>query len=324
MRVARIAFFVRWQPRESSKNCLLCYFKKLLTLENHHKRLKKPEWLKIKLTEGENFASTSQTVRAHNLHTICSSGRCPNIGECWGKGTATFMVLGDICTRSCKFCATHSGRPLPVDPEEPARLAQSVRLMGVKYCVITSVDRDDLPDGGAEHWAKVVRAVKDANPETSVEVLIPDFDGRKDLIDIVLNAKPDIVGHNLETVKRLTPEVRSRARYDVSLSTLRCIADSGAVAKSSLMLGLGETEEEILQSMDDLLSVGCRILTLGQYLQPTHKHFLVQEYIHPDKFAQYKDIALKKGFNYVESGPLVRSSYMAERAFHGISKQANP
>ncbi|WP_262709455.1 lipoyl synthase [Acetobacteroides hydrogenigenes] len=292
-------------------------------LEKRQQRLKKPEWLKIKLTEGENYASTSETVKAHNLHTICSSGRCPNIGECWGKGTATFMVLGEICTRSCKFCATHSGRPLPVDREEPSRVAQSVRLMGVKYCVITSVDRDDLPDGGAEHWAAVISEVKRVNPSTAVEILIPDFDGRGDLIDTVLAANPDVVGHNLETIKRLTPSVRSRAQYDVSLKTLKHIADRGAVAKSSLMLGLGETEDEILEAMDDMLAAGCRLLTLGQYLQPTHKHLPVQAYIHPDKFTELKEIALRKGFKYVESGPLVRSSYMAERAYEGMINPLN-
>lgn len=229
------------------------------------------------------------------------------------------MVLGEICTRSCKFCATLSGRPLPVDTDEPFRVAQSVRLMGVKYCVITSVDRDDLPDGGAAHWASVVQEVLRVNPTTQVEVLIPDFDAKPDLIDLVLAAKPHVVGHNIETVERLTPLVRSRARYDVSLKTLHHISQSGAIAKSSLMLGLGEERQEVLQSMDDLLEAGCRILTLGQYLQPTHKHLLVQEYIHPDQFAEYKQLALEKGFKYVESGPLVRSSYMAERAFLGLN-----
>lgn len=232
------------------------------------------------------------------------------------------MVLGEICTRSCKFCATHSGRPLPVDREEPSRVAQSVRLMGVKYCVITSVDRDDLEDGGAAHWASVISEVKRVNPNTAIEVLIPDFDGRNELIDIVLKANPEVVGHNLETVSRLTPSVRSRAQYDVSLKTLKHIAESGAVAKSSLMLGLGETQEEILEAMDDLLAVGCRLLTLGQYLQPTHKHLPVQAYIHPDKFAELKEIALQKGFKYVESGPLVRSSYMAERAYIGVANSS--
>lgn len=203
-------------------------------------------------------------------------------------------------------------------------MAQSVHLMGVKYCVITSVDRDDLEDGGAAHWAEVISEVKRVNPSTAVEVLIPDFDGRGELIDVVLAAKPDVVGHNLETVRRLTPSVRSRAQYDVSLKTLKHIADRGAVAKSSLMLGLGETDEEIFEAMDDMLSVGCRLLTLGQYLQPTHRHLLVQAYIHPDKFAELKEIALQKGFEYVESGPLVRSSYMAERAFMGIADTSTP
>lgn len=292
-------------------------------MENHQQRLKKPEWLKIKITEGENFASTSETVKNHNLHTICSSGRCPNIGECWGKGTATFMILGDICTRSCKFCATNSGRPLPIDIEEAVRVAQSVKLMGVKYCVITSVDRDDLPDGGAHHWADVIQTVKSVNPATLVEVLIPDFDGNKELVKVVLAAHPDVVGHNIETVARLTPSVRSRAKYDVSLKVLEHISDGGGIAKSGIMLGLGESEAEVLETMDDLLRSGCKLLTLGQYLQPTHKHMPVTAYIHPDKFAEYKEIALQKGFKYVESGPLVRSSYMAERAFNGISQLLN-
>lgn len=228
------------------------------------------------------------------------------------------MVLGDICTRSCKFCATRSGRPLPVDENEAERVARSVKLMGVKYCVITSVDRDDLSDGGAAHWSEVIRKVKKENPTTSVEVLIPDFDGKVELLDIVIDANPDIIGHNMETVERLTSQVRSRASYDVSLSVLKHIATRGAIAKSSLMLGLGETKEEVLRVMDDLLMAGCKILTLGQYLQPTHKHYVVQEYIHPTQFDEYKQIALAKGFDYVESGPLVRSSYMAERAFLGL------
>lgn len=275
---------------------------------------RKPDWLKIRLYNNEGFSQVARIVEEHGLHTICSSGRCPNQAECWSRRTATFMILGDICTRSCKFCATATGKPLPPDRDEPQKLARSVSLMGLKHCVITSVDRDDLPDGGASHWAASVRAVREANPDTTIEVLIPDFDGKGELIDVVLASAPDIVGHNIETVERLTPQVRSRARYRVSLATLKHIADSGATAKSGLMLGLGESEEEVLATMDDLLACGCKILTIGQYLRPTLKHLPVAEYVTPEKFAWYKEEALRRGFTYVESGPMVRSSYMAERA----------
>lgn len=275
---------------------------------------RKPEWLKIKLHNNEGFSQVAHIVREHGLHTICSSGKCPNQAECWSRRTATFMILGEICTRSCKFCATATGKPLPPDPDEPRKLAHSVSLMGLRHCVLTSVDRDDLPDGGAAHWAESVREVRQTNPQTTIEVLIPDFDGKAELLDKVLEAAPDIVGHNIETVERLTPQVRSRARYQVSLAVLRYLSEQGATTKSGLMLGLGESQEEVLATMEDLLGAGCRILTIGQYLRPTLRHLPVAEYVTPEMFAWYKEEALRRGFTYVESGPMVRSSYMAERA----------
>lgn len=275
--------------------------------------LRKPEWLKIRLGDNENYRHTKQIVDQHGLCTICTSGRCPNQGECWTRGTATFMILGDICTRSCRFCNTKTGRPLAADPQEPQRVAESIRLMNLKYAVLTSVDRDDLPDLGCEHWVATVEAVRELNPGIKIESLIPDFQGRSELIARIAQVAPDVVSHNMETVRRLTPQVRSAAKYDRSLQVLKELADAGITTKSGLMLGLGETEEELLQAMDDLLAVGCRILTLGQYLQPTRQHLEVQAYIHPDDFARYKDIALAKGFDKVASGPLVRSSYLADQ-----------
>ncbi len=277
--------------------------------------LRKPEWLKINLRHTERYAETARIVEHHGLHTICSSGKCPNQAECWERGTATMMILGDICTRACRFCATASGRPLPPEESEPQRIAESVKLMGLRHAVLTSVTRDDLPDGGAEHWRRVVEAVKAINHTTTVEVLIPDFDAKPELIDIVLSAGADIVGHNIETVERLTPSVRSRARYRTSLATLAHIAERGAVAKSGLMVGLGESDEEVLQTLDDLREVGCRIVTIGQYLRPTLAHVPVERYVTPAKFAEYARAAREKGFEYVASGPLVRSSYLAERYF---------
>lgn len=287
--------------------------------ENGKSIQRKPSWLKIKLPTGEGYTRVSRVVKEHGLHTICSSGMCPNIGECWGNGTATFMILGDICTRSCKFCATATGKPLPPNPEEPQQLANSIKLMGLNHCVITSVTRDDLADGGAQHWHDCITEVRKQNPNTTIEVLIPDFDGNKTLIDIVLNAKPDIVAHNIETVERLTPSVRSRAKYRVSISTVGHIASRGFLAKSGLMVGLGETKQEVFQSMDDLLAVGCKTLTIGQYLRPRTENLNVESYISPEQFDKYKTIALEKGFEFVESGPLVRSSYHAEEA----SKKVN-
>jgi lipoic acid synthetase len=281
-------------------------------------RRQKPDWLKIKLPGGNNYKQVKQIVEGNHLHTICSSGRCPNMGECWGAGTATFMILGDICTRSCKFCATLTGKPLPPDPDESAKLAESIRLMGLKHVVITSVDRDDLPDGGADHWAKTIREIKKVTPSTTVEVLIPDFDGKAELIAIMASEKPDIISHNLETVERLTPLVRSRAKYRTSLEVVSLLASSGLVTKSGIMVGLGESFEEVLQCMDDLIEVGCEVMTIGQYLQPTKKHLEVVEYLHPDKFEAFKTEGLARGFRIVESAPLVRSSYHAEK--HLISK----
>mgnify|MGYP000829882839 FL=1 len=277
------------------------------------KRVRKPEWLKISIGANERYTETKRIVESHCLHTICSSGRCPNMGECWGKGTATFMIAGDICTRSCKFCNTQTGRPLPLDPDEPTHVAESIALMKLSHAVITSVDRDDLPDLGAAHWAQTIREIKRLNPETTTEVLIPDFQGRKELIDQVIKACPEIISHNMETVKRISPQVRSAANYHTSLEGIRQIAESGITAKSGIMVGLGETPAEVEELMDDLISVGCKILTIGQYLQPTHKHFPVAAYITPEQFAVYKETGLKKGFEQVESAPLVRSSYHAEK-----------
>ncbi len=276
---------------------------------------KKPVWLKIKLHETKEFAEVASIVREHNLHTICSSGRCPNQAECWSRKTATFMVLGDVCTRSCKFCATKTGKPLPVDTSEPIKVARSIKLMGLRHCVLTSVDRDDLPDLGAAHWADVIRAVRQANPDVTIEVLIPDFDARTELLDIVMAAGPDIIGHNIETVERLTPRVRSRAKYRTSLDVLAYLASKGATSKSGLMLGLGETEADVLTTLDDLAAAGCDIVTIGQYLQPTKENLPVSEYVHPDQFAKYKEEALRRGFSGVESGPMVRSSYLADKAY---------
>ena len=277
------------------------------------KRVRKPEWRKISIGANERYTETKRIVESHCLHTICSSGRCPNMGECWGKGTATFMIAGAICPRSCKFCNTQTGRPLPLDPDEPAHVAESIALMKLSHAVITSVDRDDLPDLGAAHWAQTIREIKRLNPETTTEVLIPDFQGRKELLDQVIKACPEIISHNMETVKRISPQVRSAANYHTSLEVIRQIAESGITAKSGIMVGLGETPAEVEELMDDLISVGCKILTIGQYLQPTHKHFPVAAYITPEQFAVYKETGLKKGFEQVESAPLVRSSYHAEK-----------
>ncbi|MCF8302253.1 MAG: lipoyl synthase [Bacteroidales bacterium] len=274
---------------------------------------RKPSWLKIKLPIGTNYAQVKSIVDSHRLHTICTSGKCPNMGECWDAGTATFMILGEICTRSCRFCATTTGKPEPVDWDEPQRLAESVKLMGLKHCVVTSVDRDDLKDGGAAVWAATIKAIKKENPQTTIEVLIPDFKGKLEDVDKVIAAKPDIISHNLETVERLTPQIRSAASYARSLKVVAHIAKSGIPAKSGIMVGLGETREEVLATMDDLLAVGCRIMTIGQYLQPTRAHQDVDRYVTPEEFDEYHDIGIKKGFRFVESKPLVRSSYHAEK-----------
>lgn len=274
---------------------------------------RKPEWLRVKLPTGKEYTKVRQLVSDHKLHTICESGNCPNMGECWGAGTATFMILGNVCTRSCGFCAVATGRPSAVDWQEPQRVAESVRIMGVKHAVITSVDRDDLKDGGSLVWVETIKAIREACPGTTLETLIPDFKGDWENLQRIIDIKPEIVSHNLETVRRLTKQVRVQAKYDRSLEALRLLKEGGCRTKSGVMLGLGETREEILETMDDLRNVGVDILTLGQYLQPTPKHLPVQEFIHPDFFAELKQIGLEKGFRYVESGPLVRSSYHAEK-----------
>ncbi|MGL5892836.1 MAG: lipoyl synthase [Bacteroidia bacterium] len=276
-------------------------------------RVKKPDWLRVKLPTGENYLKVRGLVDKHKLHTICESGNCPNMGECWGAGTATFMILGNICTRSCGFCAVATGRPMPVDEGEPERVAESVKLMGVKHCVITSVDRDELRDGGSIIWARTIEAIRRVSPGTTIETLIPDFKGERENVQRLIDVMPEIVSHNMETVRRLTRQVRIQAKYDRSLEVLKQLAEGGCRTKSGIMVGLGETREEVLETMDDLRRVGVEILTIGQYLQPTKKHLPVLEFVHPDTFAFYKQAALEKGFRYVESGPLVRSSYHAEK-----------
>jgi lipoic acid synthetase len=262
---------------------------------------------------GENYSRVKHIVLEKHLHTICTSGNCPNIGECWNAGTATFMILGDICTRACKFCATKTGKPLPPDHREPERLAESIKTMRLKHCVITSVDRDDLPDGGASFWASAIKLVKEVNPETTMETLIPDFDGKEENIQKIIDAGSDVISHNIETVRRLTPVIRTKAKYERSLGVIKYISGKGRVAKSGFMLGLGETEHEVLQTIGDLYETGCKILTIGQYLQPGLEYMKVVEYISPEKFEEYRIIALGYGFSRVECGPLVRSSFHAEK-----------
>ena len=273
---------------------------------------KKPEWLKVKLPTGEEYTKVRKLVSEHKLHTICESGNCPNMGECWGAGTATFMILGNICTRSCGFCAVKTGRPLPADLEEPMRVANSVKLMSVKHCVITSVDRDDLKDGGSIIWVETVNAVRELSPTTTMETLIPDFKGDWDNLQRIIDVAPEIVSHNLETVRRLTKQVRIQAKYDRSLEVIKRLHEGGMKTKSGIMLGLGETEDEVFESMQDLRDSGCDILTLGQYLQPTPKHLPVVDFVNPEQFAKYKKVGLEEmGYRFVESGPLVRSSYLS-------------
>ena len=284
--------------------------------------LKKPQWLKIRLQSNEGSAEVERIVREHNLHTICSSGLCPNKAECWRRRTATFMILGDICTRGCRFCATKTGIPLAPDPAEPEKVAESVRLMGLRHAVVTSVTRDDLPDGGAQHWAAVVEAIRRSNDDATIELLIPDLDARADLIEIVAASKPDIIGHNIETVERLTPLVRSRAKYRTSLRTLEIISRSGAISKSGLMVGLGESDDEVLQTLRDLRDVGVEIVTLGQYLRPSLEHYPVAAYITPEKFEWYRLQALEMGFSYCASAPMVRSSYLADAALQSVKRKA--
>ena len=277
-------------------------------------RVRKPEWLKIRLGDNATFTDTKQTIEGHGLNTICHSGRCPNQGECWSAGTATFMIGGAVCTRACRFCNTLSGKnPAALDPLEPLKVAQSIKKMELRHAVITSVDRDDLPDYGAQHWVETIEAIKRTTPEVTIEVLIPDFNGRLDLVDKIIACQPKIISHNLETIRRLTPEVRHVATYETSLSVLERIAASGIPAKTGIMLGLGETEDEVLELMDDARARGVSIMTIGQYLQPTRRHLPVVEYIHPKQFARLRTLALEKGIRHIESGPLVRSSYHAER-----------
>jgi len=274
---------------------------------------KKPDWLRVKLPIGENYKHVRQLVDQHKLHTICESGNCPNMGECWGAGTATFMILGNVCTRSCGFCSVATGRPEAVDWDEPQRVAEAILLMKVKHAVITSVDRDELPDGGSIIWQNTIKAVKSLSPSTTLETLIPDFKGKKADIDRIIEAAPEVVSHNIETVERLTRQVRVQAKYWRSMEVIRTLKEGGMRTKSGIMLGLGEAKEEVVQTLQDLKDNGCDVVTIGQYLQPTKKHLPVVRFVHPDEFASYRDIGYQLGLDYVESGPLVRSSYHSEK-----------
>lgn len=275
--------------------------------------LRKPKWLKIKLPIGTNYKKVKEIVRTHNLHTICTSGKCPNMGECWGRGTATLMILGNICTRNCRFCAVTTGVPQAVNEKEPENVAKSVELMNLNHCVLTSVDRDDLPDGGANIWASTIKTIKECTPAVTIEALIPDFMGKHELIQQVVDAKPEVISHNLETVERLTPKIRSKAKYNRSLEVIKYLANSRVISKSGIMVGVGETDTEVIETMHDLRKMGCEVMTIGQYLQPTPKHLPVKRYVHPKTFDYYQQEGLKMGFTFVESSPLVRSSYMAEK-----------
>ena len=279
-------------------------------------KIKKPKWLKVKLPTGQAYKAVRGITKSHDLHTICESGNCPNMGECWGAGTATFMILGNICTRSCGFCNVMTGRPLAVDILEPKKVARSVQLMKVKHAVITSVDRDDLKDGGASIWVETINEIRKENPGTTMETLIPDFKGRLKDIQPIINVAPEVVSHNIETVRRLTKKVRIQAKYDRSLDVLRYLNEGGIKTKSGIMLGLGETEAEVVETMHDLRAVGVSIMTIGQYLQPSKKHLSVLEFITPAQFNKYREIGLSLGFQHVESSPLVRSSYHAEKHIH--------
>jgi lipoic acid synthetase len=284
-----------------------------ITTNDNNIRIKKPKWLRVKLPTGENYKKVRSLVDEHKLHTICESGSCPNMGECWGEGTATFMILGNICTRSCGFCAVKTGRPDEVDEFEPGKVAHSVKTMGIKHAVITSVDRDDLKDGGAGIWVQTVNAIRHQSPGTTMETLIPDFAGKWENLQQIIDVAPEIVSHNLETVRRLTKQVRIQAKYDRSLEVLFRLKKGGMRTKSGVMLGLGETDEEIIETMQDLRAVGVDILTMGQYLQPTPKHLPIVEFVPPERFEKYEKLGLEMGFRFVESGPLVRSSYHAEK-----------
>ena len=285
-------------------------------------RVKKPDWLRVKLPIGESYKHVRGLVDNHKLHTICESGNCPNMGECWGAGTATFMILGNVCTRSCGFCSVATGRPESVDWDEPQRVAEAIHLMKVKHAVITSVDRDELPDGGSIIWHNTIRAVKSLNADTTLETLIPDFKGKKEDIQRVIKAAPEVVSHNIETVERLTRQVRIQAKYWRSMEVIRTLKEGGMRTKSGIMLGLGEQKEEVIQTLRDLQANGCDVVTIGQYLQPTKKHLPVHRFVHPDEFAEYREIGYSIGLDYVESGPLVRSSYHSEKhVFAGIGRK---
>lgn len=284
-------------------------------------KTKKPDWLRVKLPIGESYKHVRNLVDTHNLHTICESGNCPNMGECWGAGTATFMILGNICTRSCGFCAVATGRPTELDWDEPQRVAEAIMLMKVKHAVITSVDRDELKDGGSTVWYNTIRAVKTLNPDTTLETLIPDFKGKKEDIQRIIDAAPEVVSHNIETVERLTRQVRIQAKYWRSMEVIRVLKQGGRRTKSGIMLGLGEKKEEVIQTLHDLRDNGCDVVTIGQYLQPTPKHLPVERFVHPEEFAEYREIGYSLGLDYVESGPLVRSSYHSERhVFPGLGR----
>ncbi|MDG2074116.1 MAG: lipoyl synthase [Polaribacter sp.] len=276
-------------------------------------KVKKPKWLRVKLPVGKKYTELRSLVDKYKLNTICTSGSCPNMGECWGEGTATFMILGNICTRSCGFCGVKTGRPETVEWDEPEKVARSIKLMSIKQAVLTSVDRDDLKDGGSIIWAETVNAVRRANPKTTLETLIPDFQGNEKQIDRIIKVAPEVVSHNMETVKRLTREVRIQAKYERSLGVLKYLKENGMRTKSGIMLGLGEKEEEVIQTMKDLRNVGLDVITIGQYLQPSKKHLPVKEFITPEQFKKYETLGLEMGFMYVESGALVRSSYKAHK-----------
>lgn len=300
-------------------NCLpqsdsITYFCRMTELPIvSEQRLKKPSWIRVKLPIGEEYKYVRNLVDTHKLHTICESGNCPNMGECWGAGTATFMILGNICTRSCGFCAVTTGRPEPVDWDEPQRVAEAIHLMKVKHAVITSVDRDEISDGGSIIWYNTIKAVKTLNPDTTLETLIPDFKAEKENIQRIVDAAPEVVSHNIETTERLTRQVRVQARYWRSMKVISILKQGGMRTKSGIMLGLGEAKEEVVQTMKDLRNSGCDVITLGQYLQPTKNHLPVARFVHPDEFAEYRKIGYELGYDYVESGPLVRSSYHSER-----------
>ena len=276
-------------------------------------KIKKPDWLRVKLPIGEDYKHVRNLVDTHKLHTICESGNCPNMGECWGEGTATFMILGNICTRSCGFCAVATGRPEPVDWDEPQRVAEAINLMKVKHAVVTSVDRDEIKDGGSIIWHNTIKAIKALNPNTTLETLIPDFKAEAENIQRIIDAAPEVVSHNIETVERLTRQVRIQAKYWRSMETLRILKQGGMRTKSGIMLGLGELKEEVVQTMQDLRDSDVDVITIGQYLQPSKKHLQVQRFVHPDEFKELRDIGYEMGFDYVESGPLVRSSYHSEK-----------